>query len=48
MIGIILKRGDVLRTQGAGGGGWGNPADRDPALAERDRKEGYIVADAAE
>ena len=48
MVGLMLKKGDVLRTVGAGGGGWGNPADRDPALVERDRVEGYVVADAAE
>ena len=41
MVGLMLKKGDVLRTVGAGGGGWGNPADRDPALVERDRVEGY-------
>ena len=42
MVGLMLKEGDVLRTVGAGGGGWGNPADRDPALAEHDRVEGYV------
>ena len=41
MVGIVLKRGDVLRTVGAGGGGWGDPAERDPASIERDRAEGY-------
>ena len=41
MVGIVLKRGDVLRTVGAGGGGWGNPDERDPAHIERDRSEGY-------
>ena len=41
MVGIVLKRGDVLRTVGAGGGGWGDPNERDPALIERDRIEGY-------
>jgi len=42
MVGVILKEGDVLRTQGAGGGGWGDPAARDSALLERDRAQGYV------
>ncbi|MDE0416912.1 MAG: hydantoinase B/oxoprolinase family protein [bacterium] len=42
MVGVILRKGDVLRTQGAGGGGWGDPARRDPALLERDLAEGYV------
>ncbi|MDA0219970.1 MAG: hydantoinase B/oxoprolinase family protein [Proteobacteria bacterium] len=41
MVGILLHEGDVLRTRGAGGGGWGDPAERDPAHLERDRVEGY-------
>jgi len=42
VIGQVLKRGDVLRLTGAGGGGWGDPDDRDPALLERDRTEGFV------
>jgi N-methylhydantoinase B len=42
IAGILFRRGDVLRVVGAGGGGWGDPARRDPALAERDRDEGYV------
>jgi N-methylhydantoinase B len=42
MVGLMLRKGDVLRTVGAGGGGWGNPAERDPALAEHDQREGYV------
>ncbi|MEX2648014.1 MAG: hydantoinase B/oxoprolinase family protein [Alphaproteobacteria bacterium] len=41
-VGRIMRKGDVLRLIGAGGGGWGTPARRDPALAERDRREGYV------
>jgi N-methylhydantoinase B len=41
VIGQVLRKGDVLRLMGAGGGGWGDPAKRDPALAERDRIEGF-------
>jgi N-methylhydantoinase B len=40
----VLRRGDVLRVVGAGGGGWGDPAQRDPARVARDRREGYISA----
>ena len=42
IVGLLLKRGDVLRAVGAGGGGWGDPAKRDRALVERDRAEGYV------
>jgi N-methylhydantoinase B len=41
VIGQVLKQGDVLRLIGAGGGGWGDPAERDPALAARDQAEGF-------
>ena len=42
MVGILLHEGDVLRARGAGGGGWGDPAERDPAAIARDRVEGYV------
>ncbi len=42
MVGIVLQKGDVLRTVGAGGGGWGDVAERDPALIKRDCTEGYV------
>jgi len=45
---MTLRRGDVLRLRGAGGGGWGDPAGRDPALAAHDLAEGYVVTRAAE
>jgi N-methylhydantoinase B len=41
VIGQVLRKGDVLRLVGAGGGGHGDPAGRDPALVERDRVEGF-------
>lgn len=41
MVGVVLERGDVLRTVGAGGGGWGDPNERNADLIERDRIEGY-------
>lgn len=33
---LMLKRGDVLRAQTPGGGGFGHPFDRDPALVLKD------------
>jgi N-methylhydantoinase B len=37
---VPLPRGSVLRVATPGGGGFGPPAERDPALAERDRRQG--------
>ncbi len=47
MVGVMLESGDVLRLVGAGGGGWGDPATRDPTLTARDLREGYVTDDAA-
>jgi N-methylhydantoinase B/oxoprolinase/acetone carboxylase alpha subunit len=41
VIGQVLKKGDVLRLVGAGGGGWGDATKREKALAQRDRAEGF-------
>jgi N-methylhydantoinase B len=41
VIGQVLKKGDVLRLVGAGGGGWGDATKRKKALTERDRAEGF-------
>jgi N-methylhydantoinase B len=35
-IGLRLRAGDVVRLEGAGGGGWGDPANRDVSLIEGD------------
>jgi N-methylhydantoinase B len=37
----ILAPGDVVEVRLPGGGGYGPPAERDPALSARDRVEGY-------
>jgi len=37
---IALKPGDRVRVRTPGGGGFGDPAERDPALAERDKRLG--------
>ncbi len=39
---INMRRGDVVRIETAGGGGWGDPAKRDPAAIERDRRAGLL------
>ncbi|MCM2441773.1 hydantoinase B/oxoprolinase family protein [Agrobacterium vitis] len=44
---IALKTGDVVRIVTGGGGGWGDPGDRDPALVETDLKNGFVSAEAA-
>jgi N-methylhydantoinase B len=41
-VGLELKKGDRLRLQGAGGGGWGNPQERPQELIDRDLDEGYV------
>lgn len=42
-----LLIGDVLTLRTAGGGGYGNPSDRDAALVTRDVRNGYITRDTA-
>jgi N-methylhydantoinase B/oxoprolinase/acetone carboxylase alpha subunit len=37
-----LKPGDVVTIDAAGGGGLGNPLERDPERVERDVREGYV------
>ncbi len=48
VVSRILRKGDIYRIVGAGGGGWGDPATRDPALEAHDKTEGYVTAEAAE
>lgn len=45
--GNVLVRGEVLRLETGGGGGWGHPFDRDPALVLADVRGGYVSRDAA-
>lgn len=42
-----LEPDDVVVMQSAGGGGFGDPLERDPALVKRDCEWGYITAAAA-
>lgn len=41
MVGIRLKRGQRVRLETPGGGGWGAPAARAPEAQRRDRQLGY-------
>lgn len=45
---IVLNRGDQVKIIAPGGGGWGNPLDRDAARVVSDLREGFISSDAAE
>src|SRR5258708_6080342 len=44
---LRLKRGDVIRLETSGGGGFGAPANRDPAAVARDVALGYVGREAA-
>ena len=39
---MYLRRGDVFRHELPGGGGWGDPLDRDPASVLNDVRNEYI------
>jgi N-methylhydantoinase B len=39
----VLKKGDRVLVRTPGGGGYGRPTARDPALAARDRERGYVT-----
>ncbi|ETW99687.1 MAG: hypothetical protein ETSY1_14075 [Candidatus Entotheonella factor] len=39
---IELQQGDMLRIMTSGGGGWGNPAERDPLDVLQDVKDGFV------
>ncbi len=43
----VLCRGDIVTVETGGGGGFGDPAARDPAARQRDVDLGYVTATAA-
>jgi len=47
MVGIKIKKGQRLRLETPGGGGYGGARLRDPAAVARDVKMGYVSAKAA-
>lgn len=43
----IVKRGEVVRHEVAGAGGWGDPLERDPELVAKDVRNEFISREAA-
>ena len=41
MVGVTLARGQRIRLESPGGGGWGPPAARDPSAQAHDSRMGY-------
>jgi N-methylhydantoinase B len=44
---LPLKKGDVVRTMTGGGGGFGDPRQRDPALVRADVRDRHVSPEAA-
>jgi len=44
---LSLREGDVVEIRTGGGGGFGNPVERDPARVRLDVLDGYVTAEAA-
>jgi N-methylhydantoinase B len=42
-----LSRGQMFGHETAGGGGWGDPFERDPALVLEDVRNGFVSIEAA-
>lgn len=47
MVGISLRRGQRLRLETPGGGGYGDPRERSPEAVSRDVRLGYLTPEAA-
>jgi N-methylhydantoinase B/oxoprolinase/acetone carboxylase alpha subunit len=48
LAGVVLREGDVVRIESAGGGGFGDPRDRAPELVRRDVRDGLVTREGAE
>jgi N-methylhydantoinase B/oxoprolinase/acetone carboxylase alpha subunit len=48
LSGVVLREGDVVRIESAGGGGFGEPHERDPQLVLADVRAGLVSREAAE
>jgi N-methylhydantoinase B len=44
---LALQYGDIVRVVTSGGGGWGNPAERDPLVVLQDVKDGFVSVHSA-
>ncbi|MBV9203252.1 MAG: hydantoinase B/oxoprolinase family protein [Alphaproteobacteria bacterium] len=42
--GLMIRPDDVLVLESGGGGGWGNPAERNPAAIASDIENGFVTA----
>jgi len=42
-VGLVIQPGDVLVLESGGGGGWGDPARRDPDAVLRDIENGFVT-----
>ncbi|MFN0153996.1 MAG: hydantoinase B/oxoprolinase family protein [Gaiella sp.] len=42
LSGVVLRQGDVVRIESAGGGGFGDPREREPELVLRDVLDGLV------
>jgi N-methylhydantoinase B len=42
-----LKKGDVIRLEQSGGGGWGDPRERDVQALLEDVADGYVSPESA-
>jgi N-methylhydantoinase B len=42
-----VRAGEVIRVRTTGGGGWGSPLDRDPALVAADVRDGKVSPEGA-
>ena len=42
--GVVLRKGDLLRLETCGGGGWGDPFTRDPERVRQDVARGFVTA----
>jgi N-methylhydantoinase B len=40
--GNMVKRGDIVRIETGGGGGWGHPFDREPERVAADVRNGFV------
>jgi N-methylhydantoinase B len=46
-VDLPLRRGDTFALRSSGGGGWGDPVDRDRELVRADVRDGYVTAEQA-
>ena len=44
----VWKKGDLVRIHTAGGGGWGDPLEREPDLVLDDVLDGFVSVEAAQ